>query len=115
MRQHIPLKYLEQIAMVLKSAALIKSVRGPTGGYELLRDPSDIRLLEVVEALEGSLSFVRCVQDPTFCDRTDSCAFNEIWKKVTEGTSRVLESFSLMDMLEMDSAKKKSPIRCLDP
>jgi len=114
-RQEIPLKYLEQIAMVLKDAALIKSVRGPAGGYELCRPPSDIHLLEVVETLEGSLSFVRCVRDPAFCDRIGMCAFNEIWRKVSDETSRVLKSFSLMDMLELDSVKKNSPIRCFDP
>ncbi len=113
-RQKIPLKYLEQIAMALKDAALIQSVRGPAGGYELRRAPSDIHLLEIVEALEGPLSFVRCVQDPVFCEETAKCAFNEIWKKVTAETSRILMSFSLKDMLEMDTAKKNPSIPGLD-
>ncbi len=114
LRQDIPLKYLEQIAMALKDALLIKSVRGPAGGYELLRDPSDIHLLEIVETLEGSMSFVRCVQDDDFCDRVGTCAFNEIWKKVSSETSKVLQSFSLMDMLELDAAKKSSPLPCFE-
>jgi Rrf2 family cysteine metabolism transcriptional repressor len=113
-RQKIPLKYLEQIAMSLKDATLIKSVRGPSGGYELCRDPSTIDLLEIVETLEGSMSFVHCVHDPSFCDRTGTCAFNDIWRKVADETSRVLRSFSLTDMLKLDSEKKKSPIRCFD-
>jgi len=113
-RQDIPLKYLEQIAMSLKDAALIKSIRGPSGGYELCRPPAEIRLLEVVETLEGALSFVRCVEDPKFCDRVGTCAFNEIWRKVADETSRVLDSFSLMDMLQLDASKKNSPIRCFD-
>jgi Rrf2 family protein len=113
-RQDIPLKYLEQIAMSLKDAALIKSIRGPSGGYELCRDPSDIHLLEIVETLEGSLSFVRCVQDSDFCNRVGTCAFNEIWKKVSGETSRVLQSFSLTSMLELDAEKKNSPLRCFD-
>ncbi len=63
--QHIPLKYLEQIAMVLKSAKLIKSIRGPSGGYTLGRPPDTIHLLEIIETLEGSLGFVNCVKDPS--------------------------------------------------
>jgi Rrf2 family protein len=113
--QKIPLKYLEQIAMPLKEANLIKSVRGPAGGYQLGRHPSDIRLLEVVETLEGSLSFVRCVQDPGVCDRAGTCAFNDLWKHVAAETAKVLQSFSLSDMLELDSAKKHAPHHCLDP
>lgn len=113
-RQDIPLKYLEQIAMSLKDAALIKSVRGPAGGYELCRPPSEVHLLEIVETLEGALSFVRCVQDPEFCGRVGTCAFNEIWKKVADETSRVLQSFTLRDMLELDATKNNSPMRCFD-
>jgi Rrf2 family transcriptional regulator, cysteine metabolism repressor len=114
-QQKIPLKYLEQIAMALKEAHLIKSVRGPAGGYELCRHPSDIRLLEIVETLEGSLSFVRCVQEPEVCDRAGTCAFNDLWKHVAAETAKVLHSFSLADMLELDSAKKNSPLPCFDP
>jgi len=113
-RQRIPLKYLEQIAMSLKDAELIKSVRGPSGGYELCRDPAQIDLLEIVETLEGSMSFVHCVHDPLFCDRTGTCAFNDIWKKVAEETARVLRSFSLTDMLKLDAEKRNSPMRCFE-
>lgn len=105
-RQQIPLKYLEQIAMALKSAKLIKSVRGPAGGYMLARPPEKIHLLEIIETLEGSLSFVNCVRDPSTCERVGSCAFNDLWKKLSRETAKILRSVTLADMARHDSRKK---------
>jgi len=111
-RQQIPLKYLEQIAMTLKSAKLIKSVRGPSGGYVLTRRPEKMHLLEIIEALEGSLSFVSCVKDPSTCERVESCAFNDVWKRISVETSKILRSVTLADMVRSDFRKKDSLARC---
>ena len=54
-RQGIPMRYLEQIFQRLRRAGLIKAKRGPGGGYLLAREPSDISLAEVVEAIEGTI------------------------------------------------------------
>jgi Rrf2 family transcriptional regulator, cysteine metabolism repressor len=113
-RQQIPLKYLEQIAMALKGAKLIKSVRGPSGGYVLARPPDKIHLLEIIETLEGSLSFVNCVKDPLACEKVDSCAFNDLWRKISKETSRILRSVTLADMVRQDSRKKSRPASCFE-
>jgi Rrf2 family protein len=113
-RQQIPLKYLEQIAMVLKSAKLIKSVRGPSGGYTLARPPGKIHLLEIVETLEGSLSFVNCVKDPSTCHRVESCAFNDLWKQISVETSKILRSVTLADMVRKDSKKQSNLASCFE-
>ena len=113
-KQGIPLKYPEQIALILREAALITSVRGTSGGYELPRDPSKTDLLEIVESLEGPLSFVRCVQDPASCDRINSCAANEIWKKVSQKSSKVLKSYTLTDMVKIDAQKEDNQVNCFD-
>jgi Rrf2 family protein len=111
-RQQIPLKYLEQIAMTLKATKLIKSVRGPSGGYVLTRTPDKVHLLEIIEALEGSLSFVNCVKDPSTCERVESCAFNDLWKKISVETSKILRSVTLADMVQSDSQKKDGLASC---
>ena len=111
-RQQIPLKYLEQIAMTLKAAKLIKSVRGPSGGYVLTRPPDKVHLLEIIEELEGSLSFVNCVKDPSSCERVESCAFNDLWKKISVETSKILRSVTLADMVQSDSQKKDGLAIC---
>jgi len=112
-RQDIPLKYLEQIIGVLKEAELIQSFRGPSGGYELSRAPKKIRLLEIIEVLQGSISFVHCVHDPSACERVEECAFNEVWNKVTKETKKVLKSVTLSDMVKIDSKKKKALAACI--
>jgi len=65
--QRISQHYLEQIASALRRAGFIKSVRGAKGGYRLARPPEEITALEVVEALEGSLAPVGCIEDPGSC------------------------------------------------
>lgn len=113
-RQQIPLKYLEQIAMALKSAKLIKSVRGPAGGYTLARPPDKINLLEIVETLEGSLSFVNCVKNPSTCDRVESCAFNDLWKRISTETSKILKSVTLAEMARKDCEKQSRVASCFE-
>ncbi len=111
--QEIPLKYLEQIVVILKEAKLIKSFRGPAGGYELRKDPKKINLLEIIEVLEGSIGVVHCVHDPSSCGRVEECAFNEVWKKVSKATSKVLKSVTLADMVKLDTKKKNALAVCL--
>ena len=53
--QKIPIRFLEQLLLVLKRAGLVNSLRGKHGGYLLGRKPSEISLLDVIEALEGPL------------------------------------------------------------
>lgn len=112
-RQAISLKYLEQIAMLLKDAEIVTSVRGPAGGYKLSRAPNELNLLEIVEALEGSLSFVQCVEDQEVCERTDSCAFTDLWRKVSEEAAKTLRSVTLADMVKRDEQKKVSFLQCM--
>ena len=113
-RQGIPLKYLEQIVINLRESNIITSVRGPLGGYELARKPDKINLDEIIEVLEGSLGFVQCVEDPSGCEKVESCALNELWKRVSQETHNILTSFSLADLVEIDSHKKNGASNCFN-
>lgn len=68
--QKIPIRYLEQLMLVLKRAKLVTSVRGKRGGYALSRRPVDITLLEAVEALEGPIELIskKAKRDPVLYD-----------------------------------------------
>ena len=61
-RQHISDKYLEQIISVLNKAGYVKSVRGPQGGYMLLRAPKDYTVGMILRLIEGSLAPVECLE-----------------------------------------------------
>ena len=98
-RQNISARYLEQIFQELKRAGLLKSKRGPQGGYRLTRKPEEINLLDIVRATEGKLSLVEC--DPPgkdACDFDSHCVTQEVWKKASSCLAEYLESVTLEDL-----------------
>lgn len=105
-RQNISHKYLEQIVPHLKTAGLIRSVRGAGGGYSLRKDPEEITTLEILRAIEGPLAPVDCVDSPNICDRSDLCATRELWAGMTESIREYFESRTL-DQL----ARKQEKVR----
>ena len=72
-RQCIPEPYLDQLLTTLRRAGFIRSQRGPQGGHALLRPAEEIRLSDVIEALEGSLSPIACLDDGS-CTKPGVCA-----------------------------------------
>ena len=107
-RQGISVKYIHLLISFLKRGGLVKSIRGPKGGYVLARAPSKISLREIVQTMEGTLSPVDCVDDPDFCDRIDFCAAHEVWKKLNRSILNVLDSLTLKDLIKMDYAKSSA-------
>jgi Rrf2 family protein len=105
-RQGLSSKYLEQLVGPLRRAGLVKSKRGVKGGFLLSRPPQEIRLLEVVEAVEGPLVLVRCVLHPEGCPRHPKCATTEIWGEVTQGIRDVLSRTTLADLMTRQRAKE---------
>jgi Rrf2 family protein len=98
--QGISQHYLEQIAAQLRRSNFIRSVRGARGGYRLARPMDKISALEVVEALEGSLAPVSCLDDPESCWQTGSCSTEALWKRVDLAMREVLGNTSLKDLVE---------------
>jgi len=108
-RQGVSLKYLEQIIPSLKAAGFIRSIRGPSGGYTLAKNPRQIKVLDIIKALEGSLSPVDCVDMPKICPRVKECATFEIWKEVHDAINEILSSRTLEDLTELQREKTKKP------
>lgn len=100
-RQDISVKYLEQLMAVLRSAGLIRSVRGSKGGYVLSRPASQVRLSDVLHCLEGSVMTVECVEDNQSCARAAECAARQVWVKVQQAIEEVLQSITLQDVVDM--------------
>lgn len=108
-RQEISRNYLEQILILLKAAGLVRSERGNRGGFILAKGPSEIRLDQAVQVLEGKISLVECADDPKVCPRTLFCPTHELWGEVTAAMSQVLKSKTLQDLLEMQKQKGPPP------
>ncbi len=99
-RQEISDLYLEQLFSRLKIVGLVRSTRGPKGGFTLAKPPSQIRLSEIVQAMEGSTAPVECVNNARFCSRADFCITRGIWIEMKKVMDEVLESTTLKDLMK---------------
>jgi Rrf2 family protein len=103
--QKIPDSYLENILISLKNRGIVSAARGPRGGFILKRPPSSITMLEVVLALEDSLSPVDCLDDPGECDMIGNCVTRPVWRKLGEAQEKVLKSITVQDLIGGGSGK----------
>jgi len=103
----ISIRYLEQIIIPLKINRLVKSIRGAGGGYTLARKPEDIKLSEILHALEGNCCLVECVEDAAACERIETCTTYDIWKGATELLKAYFDGITLKDIVAMAEKKKK--------
>ncbi len=106
-RQEIPEPYLDQLLTVLRKAGFVHSRRGPQGGHTLARQPEAISLAEVINALEGSLATIGCLDGTLDCSFNGRCGQQEIWQIVTESTQQVLATTSVADLLSRHRAKQQ--------
>jgi Rrf2 family protein len=99
-RQQISVKYLEQLIAPLKAEGLVKSTRGPHGGYHLAKEPSEITLCHIVRCLEGHTFLSECVEDPDLCERSGECVTHEVWTEVSSKIEQLLSEITLKEMAE---------------
>lgn len=103
----ISLKYLENIFHLLKKAGIVTSIRGPEGGYRLGRDAEKLSVYEIMDAIDGPLIIVHCVQDGDGCARRDICAVNPLWQDLLDNIEQFLQQRTLAD-LRTTYEKKRS-------
>jgi len=107
-RQEISLPYLEHLIAPLIVAGIVRSTRGARGGISLLKPPSEIKLSEVLDTLEGSIAPVECISDPKVCSRSGSCATRDVWGELKQAMNGVLGSLTLQDLVERQKKKEQS-------
>jgi len=104
--ESIPVKYVEQLIRILKSARLISSVRGPKGGYFIAREPNKITLGEIVRLFEGHPELVACISDPDVCKAAEECRIRLAWKQATDALYQKLDSVTIADLMDQEAAYK---------
>ena len=99
-RQQIPLRFLEQQLGALSRAGLVESFRGAGGGCRIARDPTDITVAEVADAIEGQLYPVFCLEpsDHT-CFADSQCGLQGFWGDVARAIQRVFEETTVADLV----------------
>jgi Rrf2 family protein len=111
--EDLPRAYLEQLVISLRDAELVRSTRGAHGGYELARDPADIRMGEILRALEGPIAPMICASDDpehaTICDRSSRCTVNILWVRVRDAVTGALDGMTLADLVPVRGAPTPAP------
>ena len=105
-QQAIPEAYLEQLLTSLRKSGLIRSTRGPHGGHELARKPAEIRLAEVIGALEGPLVPTDCLEAADGRGRARTCVMCEVWQEVVASAQQILEATTIEDLVERQQARE---------
>ncbi|RME66762.1 MAG: Rrf2 family transcriptional regulator [Nitrospirae bacterium] len=99
-RQEVSVPYLEQILNTLRRAGLIKSIKGPGGGYILTRPAKEISIGEILEELEGPLAITSCLNPEEGCSRVDQCVAHLLWKGLRFQIEDFLRKVTLADLVE---------------
>ncbi len=107
-REDISNKYLEQLIAMLKSSGLVRSIRGPRGGYMLARPPAEIYLKDIFVTLEGPITPVECLEHSEYCPRCTDCATRQIWDEIQNAIMDVLKSRTLKDLVDQSVQAKET-------
>ena len=106
--QEIPEKYLPTIMRTLARAGLVRTLRGNQGGVLLARQPDNINLREVIEAIEEPILLNRCLREQGECSRDDCCPVYPVWDRIQQSLVERLETTTFADLLMDDPAQNRS-------
>ncbi len=107
--ENISQKFLESIMLTLKKAGFVSSRKGKGGGYQLRREPKDIKMVEVMRILEGPVAMLPCVSLNYYercadCKDEDACSVHSLMIQIRDNTLLVLEKNTLADLVAAASS-----------
>jgi Rrf2 family iron-sulfur cluster assembly transcriptional regulator len=104
--ENVSSEFLEQIFFKLKKAGVIRSVRGPGGGFVLNRSPAEITVKDILQAVGEMKGLTPCtLRRQTLCDRPTPCTAHDIWTGLQEKMEEYLSGISLKDICEKNGKK----------
>ncbi|MGZ5383393.1 MAG: RrF2 family transcriptional regulator [Acidimicrobiia bacterium] len=105
-RAEVPISFLEQIMPQLRGAGLVRSVRGPAGGYRLNHSPADITLDRVVRIFQGPVAPIACAtrSEPEPCPMEMGCSLRGTWQEIRDATIEILERTTFAALAERADA-----------
>jgi Rrf2 family protein len=107
-----PVTVLEQVLPQLRSAGIVRSERGPAGGYRLNHAPADITLGKVVRLIQGPLAPISCATraEPEPCVMEVGCALRETWAEVRDATIAILDATTFADLVARSGGRWVEPV-----
>ena len=109
-RQSISLSYLEQLFCKLKNKGLVKSRRGPGGGYILVNNPSDISLYEIVTAVDENIDQTQCGGSMN-CRKDKPCSTHHVWTGLNTIIDDYMKKISIQDVISNNFTKEIIDVR----
>lgn len=103
-RQDISLSYLEQLFTRLRKQELVRSTRGPGGGYSLNRPVDQLAVAEIVAAVDETVDTTRC-SGASNCHDGQQCLAHELWDDLSQQIFGFLKNISLQDLMQDDSIR----------
>lgn len=101
-RQDVSEAYITQILNKLMKSGLLKSVKGPGGGYLLSRSPEQMTIAEILSELEGPLAITSCLSPDGACVRVERCVTHLLWKELGHQIESFLSTITLRNLLSGD-------------
>jgi len=99
--EKIPKSFLAKIFQHLVRAGLVRSVRGAGGGFVLAKAPSEITVLQIIEAIEGKIMIQRCLQpDEPQCEHFGGCALCGLFEQAQDGMKEIFTRTTLLDLMQ---------------
>jgi Rrf2 family protein len=112
----VPEDFLAKILKTLVDQGLVRSTRGPRGGYALAKPSSDVSFLDVIEAVEGSVAINVCLDGDDPCGRAAACTMVGVWKRGQDAMLDVYRQAKLSDLkLEPDADGRVGFVHLLAP
>jgi Rrf2 family iron-sulfur cluster assembly transcriptional regulator len=102
--EEISPEFLEQIFFKLKKSGIISSVRGPGGGFILEKDPAEVTVKNIFDAVGEGLEITPCTGEDD-CDRQDVCLVHDVWKEASDHIVGYFERLTLRRIMDMNQDK----------
>ena len=107
-QEQIPAHFLAKILQQLARKGLLRSSKGPTGGFAMRVDPSEVRLLDIVEALDGLAPFQQCASGLAECNDDMPCSMHDSWVALRSRIMDYLGRNTILDLAKALDQKKKA-------
>jgi Rrf2 family transcriptional regulator, cysteine metabolism repressor len=114
-KERIPVRFLEQVMSLLKKKGLVESVRGPHGGYLLTKSPDQIRLGEVLQAIEGPVASIEPASNRknasySSAGEIENKILKDVWAQANSSLETFLNSISFKDLCEKKKELEGRPV-----
>ncbi len=109
-KQDVPSDYMEKLLFQMKKVGIVKTIRGKNGGYALTRSPSEIRISDVVLALENPIKRLNCLHHKDTahtCGAFEECSIKYIWEEAYNAMVKTFSKYTFQDLVEMEEKSTK--------